>query len=487
MSPEKNTQQPTLGGAAILGWAIAFGLVVDVWSQGPPGLGMLLAATLAALGLVLTGRPKAWSAVFLGAGLLLVSFVVVRDSPVLAGLDVLTAIGLFALAGSFARQGDPLRAGIRAYAARALAWTMSIPAAAATALRPLTRLVPGRPRPLVLPRALLIALLAGSAFALLLGSADAVFAKLLRAPFEHVPFGDLPEHVFVVAAAGGAFLTLAVRSSVPPALGWTEKPIEGGGLRPLDWTALLVTVDAVFALFVGVQLVAFFGGRSHVLAETGLTFAEYARSGFWQMLVAATLTGLVIAAAWIGGRPAVGRERTRFKVLASVLVGLSLVVLASAFQRLVLYETEFGYTWPRLIGHAAILLTAALLASGLVAVLTGRTSWLPAAALCLGLLTLLGLNLLDAEAFIAERNLARVERGYELDTRELASLSADAVPAIAAAIPELDPSIRPQVERDLSCMRAALRRDVDRFGWSSFNVARDVALERLNPMVLPPC
>ena len=487
MSPEKNTQIPTLSGGAILAWALAFGLVVDVWSQGPPGLGMLLAATLAALGLVLTGRPKAWSAVFLGAGLLLVSFVVVRDSPVLAGLDVLTAIGLFALAGSFARQGDPLHAGIRAYGARALAWTMSIPAAAATALRPLTRLVPGRPRPLVLPRALLIALPAGCAFALLLGSADAVFAKLLRAPFEHVPFGDLPEHVFVVAAAGGAFLTLAVRSSVPPALGWTEKPIEGGGLRPLDWTALLVTVDAVFALFVGVQLVAFFGGRSHVLAETGLTFAEYARSGFWQMLVAATLTGLVIAAAWIGGRPAVGRERTRFKVLATVLVGLSLVVLASAFQRLVLYETEFGYTWPRLIGHAAILLTAALLASGLVAVLTGRTSWLPAAALGFGLLILLGLNLLDAEAFIAERNLARVERGYELDTRELASLSADAVPAIAAAIPELDPSIRPQVERDLSCMRAALRRDVDRFGWSSFNVARDVALERLNPMVLPPC
>jgi hypothetical protein len=205
------------------------------------------------------------------------------------------------------------------------------------------------------------------------------------------------------------------------------------------------------------------------------------------MLAAATLTGLLIAAAWIGGRPAIGRDRTWFKVLASMLVGLALVVLASAFQRLVLYETEFGYTWPRLVPHAAMLLTAALLACGVLAILTSRTAWLPTAALSLGLVTLVGLNLFNPEAFIAERNIARVERGFELDALELASLSADATPAIASAISRLDPSLRLQVEGDLSCLREELRHEVERFGWGSFNLARDVALERLNPMTLPPC
>jgi hypothetical protein len=441
---------------------------------------------MAALGLILTARPRAQSLAFLAAGVLLMSFVVIRDSPVLVGLDVLTASGLFALAGGFAREGNPFRAGMRAYAARAVAWTASIPAAAAVMLRPFAGLLRGRRRTLVFARALLIALPAGLAFALLLGSADAVFAELLGAPFEQVRLGDLPRHAIVVAAAGGAFVTLAVRSTVPTRLAWAAKPIEGGGLRPSDWVSLLVTVDVIFALFVGVQLVTFFGGRTHVL-ETGLTFAEYARSGFWQMLVAATLTGLVIAAAWIGGRPTAGPQRTWFLVLASLLVCLSLVVLASAFQRLVLYETEFGYTWPRLIPHAAILLTAALLVCGLVAVLSGRTAWLSTAALGLGVLTLVGLNLLDPEAFIAERNIARVERGYELDATELASLSADAAPAIAAALPDLDESLRPQIERDLSCLRVELRRGVDRFGWASFNFARDVALERLDPLSLPGC
>ena len=490
MSPEIGSQSSTdptiLRTATVLGGAIVFGLMVDLWIEGPPGLGILLAAAMAALGLILTAKPRAQSLAFLAAGVLLMSFVVIRDSPVLVGLDVLTASGLFALAGGFAREGNPFRAGVRAYTARAVAWTASIPAAAAVMLRPFAGLLRGRRRTLVFARALLIALPAGLAFALLLGSADAVFAELLGAPFEQVRLGDLPRHAIVVAAAGGAFVTLAVRSTVPTRLAWAAKPIEGGGLRPSDWVSLLVTVDVIFALFVGVQLVTFFGGRTHVL-ETGLTFAEYARSGFWQMLVAATLTGLVIAAAWIGGRPTAGPQRTWFLVLASMLVCLSLVVLASAFQRLVLYETEFGYTWPRLIPHAAILLTAALLVCGLVAVLSGRTAWLSTAALGLGVLTLVGLNLLDPEAFIAEHNIARVERGYELDATELASLSADAAPAIAATLPDLDPSLRPQIERDLSCLRVELRRGVDRFGWASFNFARDVALERLDPLSLPGC
>jgi hypothetical protein len=120
-------------------------------------------------------------------------------------------------------------------------------------------------------------------------------------------------------------------------------------------------------------------------------------------------------------------------------------------------------------------------------VVTGRTGWLATAALGLGFLALVGLNLRDPEAFIADRNIARMERGHELDTKELASLSADAVPAIADALPGLDPSARAVVEQNLSCLREELHRSVDRFGWGSFNVARDIALERLNALALPPC
>jgi hypothetical protein len=481
-------EQPPVHAATVLGWAIAFGLVVDVWMDGPPGIGVLLAALVAAVGLIVAVRPRAEALVFLGAGLVSVTFVVVRASPVLVSLDVVAGIGLFALAGAFAREGVPVRTGLRSYIARGFAWAGSVRPALTVVAGPFARLLPagGRIVPVV-PRALIVSLPVGLAFALLLGSADAVFADLLRSPFERLPFPELPRHLLVVGAAGAAFVIVVVRAAMPVQLARAARPIEGGSLRTTDWISLLVTVDVVFALFVAVQLLTFFGGRRHVLAERGLTFAEYARSGFWQMLAAATLTGAVIAAAWIGGRPPAGSRRAWFVVLSALLVALSLVVLASAFQRLVLYEAEFGYTWPRLIPHAAILLTGALLGCGLVAVVSGRTGWVPTAALGLGFLTLVGLNVLDPEAFIADRNIARVERGHGLDTSELASLSADAAPEIVAALPALDPSTRVVVEQNLSCLREELRRGVERYGWASFNAARDIALERLNPLALPPC
>jgi hypothetical protein len=474
--------------ARVLGWGLAFALVIDVWADGPPGAGVLIAAAVAAGGLVLATRPAAAAIAFLAAGTVSVSFVIVRASPVLAAIDVASGMSLFALAAAFARGGDPLRTGLRAYAARGLGWVASVRPALAVLASPVTRLRPAGTRLLpAVPRALLFTLPVGLVFALLLGSADAVFADLLRSPLERVPFSELPRHLVIVGIAGAAFALIAVRASTPLRLERAARPIEGGVLRPPDWISLLVTVDVLFTLFVAVQLFTFFGGRRHVLAEAGLSFAEYARSGFWQMLAAATLTGALIAGAWIGGRPQAGRRRVWFVVLSTLLVALAMVLLASAFHRLVLYETAFGYTWPRLIPHVAILLTGALLTCGVIAIVSGRTAWLPSAALGLGFVALIGSNLLDPEAFIAERNIARVERGHRLDTSELASLSADAVPATVATLPTLDPTTRTMVEQNLSCLREELRDGVERFGWASFNVARDIALERLNALALPSC
>ncbi len=471
----------------VVAWAAGFGLAADLLLDGPPGVGLPAVAGVAALGLLALTRPRAPAVLFLAVGSLLVSFAVVRASPVLVGLDVSTAVGLFALAGAFAREGEPLRAGLRTYAVRGVAWIASVPDSVVLFLPPVTRLLPSKGRLPRVPRPLLIALPAGLTFALLFASADAVFADLLRTPFEHLPVRELPRHAAIVGTGALAFVTIAVRAMVPVRTSAAEEPIGSGSLRPADWATLLITVDLLFTAFVAVQFVALFGDGDRVVRDAGITYAAYARSGFWQLLAAASLTGAVLAAAWIGGRPSPGRQRAWFTALAVVMVGLSVIVLVSAFRRLVLYEDAFGFTWPRVLGHAATMLTGALLACGLLAMLLRRTGRLPAAALALGVLTIAALNLLDPEAFIAERNIARAVAGHELDTGELASLSADAVPAIVDALPRLGARRRSALERSLACLRQELRQDVERYGWASFNAARDIALERLIPMPLPRC
>jgi hypothetical protein len=97
-----------------------------------------------------------------------------------------------------------------------------------------------------------------------------------------------------------------------------------------------------------------------------------------------------------------------------------------------------------------------------------------------------GMDLASGVGLFALAGLRRVERDHPLDTSELASLSAGAVPAIVPALPTLEPRIRAIVVRDLWCLREELR-DEQASGWASFNLARRAALRLLEALVLPAC
>ena len=99
-----------------------------------------------------------------------------------------------------------------------------------------------------------------------------------------------------------------------------------------------VAVVAIFAVFVAVQLRVLFGGAGYVRATTGLGYGEYARHGFVELLLVASLTLAVIAVA-------AARSRDRaVRALLGVLCVLTLVVMASAQHRLDLVEDAYGAT-----------------------------------------------------------------------------------------------------------------------------------------------
>ena len=97
-------------------------------------------------------------------------------------------------------------------------------------------------------------------------------------------------------------------------------------------------------MFVAVQLRVLFGGAGYVRATTGLGYGEYARHGFVELLLVASLTLAVIAVA-------AARSRDRVvRALLGVLCVLTLVVMASAQHRLDLVEDAYGATRVRYAG-----------------------------------------------------------------------------------------------------------------------------------------
>jgi hypothetical protein len=303
-------------------------------------------------------------------------------------------------------------------------------------------------------------------FGILFWTADGAFAQLgssLPHPsLEAVP-GRLLAFVLVLALVVG--LVLARRR--PP--DWQVRRPDRRATF-VEWAIPLGLLDALFLAFVVVQIAVLFGGSDRVLHTAGLTYAEYARQGFGQLLAAASLTLLVVAGATRYAGVSTRRDRIVLRALLGVLCLLTLVVLASALRRLGLYEDAYGFTRLRLAAHALDLWLAMLFVLVLAAGTTRHAGWLPRTALVATGATVLAFALANPDRMIAERNVTRWEATGRVDVAYLRSLSADAVPALE----RLPPGLRART-------LASLGRRLDTHEpWSSANLARARARESLD-------
>ena len=263
-------------------------------------------------------------------------------------------------------------------------------------------------------------------FGALFASADAVFAAYLPT----VDLADIPQRVVVGVLFTGLALTTAFLGAAPPR--WDVLAPSGPArpVRPLEWVIPITVLICLFVAFVAVQVGVLLGGDDYVLRTAGLTYAEHARSGFGQLVAVTLLTLAVVAAAVRWAPRETAGQRRLLRVLLGVLCLLALTVVVSALHRLHLYEEAFGFTRLRLFmnvfeGWLGLLIVLVLLAGVRL-----RATWLPGAVVATAAAALLGLAAINADGFVADRNVARYDATGKLDTAYLQGLSADAVPAI---------------------------------------------------------
>jgi hypothetical protein len=250
----------------------------------------------------------------------------------------------------------------------------------------------------------------------------------------------------------------------------------GLSLGILPVATALGLVDLLFLVFVVVQLRYLFGGATLVLAAEGLTYAEYARHGFFELVTASALVlPLLTGADWLLRGEPVEHQRT-FRQLATVLLLLLAVVMASALERMRLYVGAFGLSQIRLYSTAFMLYLAAVSAWFGWTTLRGQRGRFAFGALVQGFAVLGALHLVNPDALIVRTNFARPGSERPFDGWYAASLSADAVPSLLAALPRLDGPTRCAVATGLITQRGRLERD----DWRNWNFARARARQLLN-------
>ncbi|MGH7672704.1 MAG: DUF4153 domain-containing protein [Gemmatimonadales bacterium] len=438
----------TKTGLEILAAALILGVLGDLLLRATPwGLNVTLcAAALVAAGVLLVRRhhltpgPDApWLAltvVLLGAAFAR------RDAAILAMFDVAALLVALSL-GAASLQGQPVAALrsldlLRSGGATA-AWTV-IGAFALVGQDIHWNELPQDGRLRHVRAVALGALLAApllAVFGSLFASADQVFGTVL-ANLLAFDAGAVASHTFFIGlwtALTAGYLRWGLLAR--PA-GTAPVPPTGATLGIVPIGTALGLINLLFLLFVVVQVRYFFGGAALVEETTGLTYAEYARRGFFELVTASGLVLPVLLGAdhLVRGEPAA--HLAVFRRLAGLLLILLAVVMASALERMRLYVAAFGLSEIRLYATALMIYLLGVLAWFGWTVLRGRRRRFAFGALIQGFVVLAGLHVVNPDQFIVRTNLARGPAVHPFDATYALSLGADAVPALLDALPHLD-------------------------------------------------
>lgn len=335
-------------------------------------------------------------------------------------------------------------------------------------------------------RGIVIALPVIAVFAALLSAADPIFEKEFTGLINLLNIDNLPEYIFRLVyilifayALAGIYLHAAEKSDekleekplIPPFLGFTES------------TIVLGSVVVLFTAFVIIQFQYFFGGQANINIE-GYTYSEYARKGFGELVAVAFFSLLMLLGLGAVTRRETDGQRRTFSILGISLVGLVIVMLISAYERLVLYEAAYGFSRLRTYTHVFMIWLGLLLVAVAILEMLRRERSIGLTMILALLGFVISLGLLNVDAFIVTQNVQRevqaVDSGYssvessDLDAQYFMELSDDAVPGLVSAYTDesMPVAVHEKVGAALVCKRYQREQDTREIPWQSFHVSR---------------
>jgi hypothetical protein len=481
-------------GLGVTGAALGLGIAGDVLLRSAPW-GLNLALWTVALVMAI-GALQRWTDAEAEVGwmpLALTTAVLVawRDSPTLKALDLAALCVILGLAMMRARGGEVRLAGLAHHAIGVAASAGDAAVGAASLLfrdvRWSEMRTEGAARHAVsVLRGAALAVPLLLVFGSLLAAADARFSQLLGGFRFDLPMfmGHVMIALLVAWIAGGILRTMTLGGEQPgPRI---NRP-DSLALGIVEIGMVIGLLDLLFLAFVIVQLPYFFGTSDVVMQPGTTTFSQYARRGFFELVtVAGMVLPLLLVADWMLRREKLGHERI-FRILAGAQVALLFVIMGSALHRMRLYLGAYGLTELRLYTTAFMLWLGVVFGWFGWTVLRGRRERFAWGALTTALEALVLLHVVNPDGMIVRVNASRPDAPTHFDAPYAASLSADAVPPLLAALP----AVRPE----LQCAAAGRllerweRSDAD---WRSWSLSRArarsaVAGQRAELEAMTPC
>ena len=298
---------------------------------------------------------------------------------------------------------------------------------------------------------------------ILLASADVVFADVLQKLFqlESLPTlclaGLMLIAAFFLTYAGMRYFVLREETRT-----WVEKE----RYEPLIAITALAAVTLVYLVFSGIQIAYLFVGNLKL--PKNYTYAQYAREGFFQLLVVCILNlGIVVVVL------SQFRENKVLKALLVVICGCTYIMISSSALRMIMYIREYALTRKRVLVLWALATLAIILVGVIIQIFRAGFPlfkyMLAVSAICYLVLSFGRMDYwiadYDTDHIVADIGVVGLERmPNESSLEYLNELSADAVPVLKFYSPE--PWLNQYGEK---------MKDLKEDSWRQWNLSRAMA------------
>lgn len=258
----------------------------------------------------------------------------------------------------------------------------------------------------------------------LLTSSDLIFANIMGKiiPNFYVPFID--EWIsYIILTMFGSFLFYGLLCTVSEKME-SFKSKEKEKLEPISTLIMTWFVTVVYVLFCIIQIIYLIGGNFFELPG-GITYAEYARRGFFQLVAVVTLNLILVLLS-----VSKVKEHKYLDLSLNIISGCTFIMIASATYRMILYVHAYHFTFLRiLVLWFLVVLTICMI--GNVYYIYHKNFSIYRYIFLTSLFCYVIFAFMRPDFIVAKYNINHMEQIQIQDLDYLMSLSEDAAPAIA--------------------------------------------------------
>lgn len=234
---------------------------------------------------------------------------------------------------------------------------------------------------------------------------------------------------------------------------------------PVISITILSLINCVYLVFILIQFAYMFSPLNNALPP-GFTYAEYARRGFFELLMVTLINFTLLLSSLKFTRKDGKLVARSVRILHSILVLSTIVILSSAYLRMSLYEASYGYTYLRILTHSFMIYLFILFLIALYKIWNERISLLKP-YIVITIMAYVILNFANIDVLIAKNNINRYLETGKLDTNYLLNLSYDSIPVLVELLNEENTPI--DLKRYLVEQEKKLSQKQD---WQSLNLSK---------------